>query len=322
MQRILVTGAAGFIGFHLARYLVDRGHRVTIVDNFCRGERDQLYQDLCREPRVEALELDLSDLGQLDRIGGSFDAIFHMAALNGTQNFYEAPWDVLWNSTVPTLNLLRRFVVDEARTAKFIYAGTSEVYAGAVDLFGWPVPTGEDVPAVIPDSRQPRWSYAVAKLHGEAAVAHSCRLRDVPFLIIRYHNAYGPRMGDKHVIPDFIARMLEGRFELYGATNTRSFCYIDDAVAATVALSEREEAFGRIINVGGSEELTMEELGHRILAVAGRSEHIQAHEAPPGSVARRSPKLDTAKSLIGNFETVDLKAGLDRTLRYYREQAS
>jgi nucleoside-diphosphate-sugar epimerase len=314
-MRALVTGAAGFIGYHTAARLLNRGDDVVLVDNFARGETDGLYRQLMRHPRATALALDLADPAAAQALPGDVDMVFHMAALNGTQNFYERPLDVLRCSTLPAFTLLERY--RNTGLSRFVYAGSGESYAATVTRFGWPVPTAEDVPLCIDDPFNPRWSYAISKMHGEVLTIQGCRQLGLPFTVVRYHNVYGPRMGDKHVVPDFLNRARDGVFALYGHADTRTMIYIDDAVAATIALAETPEAAGEVVNVGGTEEIGMAELGRRIMQVCGFTGDIVLHPSPRGSVARRAPDVSKLQRLTGLAETVTLEAGLARTASFY-----
>lgn len=314
-MKAMVTGAAGFLGYHLARRLLQRGDSVVMVDDFSRGAPDEAYRALCAHPRAVALGIDLADPAAVAALPVDVDVLFHLAALNGTQNFYEHPLAVLRNSTLPTFTLLER--LRGSRLRRFVYAGSSESYAGTVTLFGWPVPTAEDVPLTIGDVRNPRWSYAASKLHGEVLTALGCGELGLPFTILRYHNAYGPRMGDKHVLPDFLTRARDGILALHGHEETRSFLYVDDAVDATIALAECEAAAGEIVHVGSPREIAIADLARLAMRVAGLGGEIALHPAPAGSVRRRAPDIAKLRRLIGFAEKVSLEEGLARTAAYY-----
>jgi UDP-glucose 4-epimerase len=317
MQRILITGAAGFIGFALAHTLSGKPDcELFIVDNFIRGERDEDYNRLCALENVTAYDLDLTVPGSLGALPEDIDVIFHMAALNGTQNFYERPYDVVRCSTLPTFYLVERYA-HSAHLKRFVYAGSSEVYAGTVSTFQWPVPTDENVPMCIPDSRNIRWSYGASKLHGELLLHSAFAQHGLPHTIIRYHNVYGPRMGDKHVIPDFLRRMKAGTLALYGYNDTRSFIYIDDAVRATLLLAESPAAANQTVNVGSPKEIRILDLAHQIMALSGTEGDIQLHPSPSGSVPRRAPDTTKLTALVGFRENWTLQAGLEKTIDYY-----
>lgn len=312
----MVTGAAGFLGFYIARRLASsKDNHVVCVDNFIRGESDHLYEQLLLLPNVEHLTVDLNEQGAVRAMPRDIDVIFHMAALNGTQNFYERPFDVVKCCTLPTLNLIEHFGLSNIN--RFVYAGTSEAYASTVARFGWPVPTSEDVPLAFDDVFNPRWSYGASKMHGEIATINGCRHFSIPFTVIRFHNAYGPRMGDKHVVPDFYGRARRSIFELYGYEDTRSFIYAEDAARATIELARSADAEGQVVNVGGGDEVTIEYLGELMMRAAKLDGKITLFPSPQGSVKRRAPDLSKLRRLIGYVPSVDLEEGLLRTAEFY-----
>jgi nucleoside-diphosphate-sugar epimerase len=318
--KTLITGAAGFLGYHLARSLL--GRELLLVDNFSRGEPDESFRRLLERPGVDFLKLDLCDPRSGRALIGEFDVCYHLAALNGTNNFYSRPWDVLRNATLPTINLLES-IVRTGRCRRFVFAGSSEVYAGAILRLGWPVPTAEDAPLLVDDASNPRWSYAAGKLLGEVAVLNSCRDTPCDWSILRYHNIYGPRMGeDGHVIPDFLRRALRGSFHLYGPGQTRTFMYVDDAIYATVKLAEMPDAANQIVNVGDAVEIEIHALARDILRMLAM-EHCQidSRPAPAGSVARRAPDLQKLDQFLPDRPRTPITAGLLPTVAYYRERA-
>jgi len=318
MKKYLVTGAAGFIGYYLAKKLSeDQSNYVYCVDNFSRGENDNEYRDLVGKVNVEAIELDLSDKSSYSQLPLDVDYIFHMAAMNGTQNFYERPMDVLKFCTLPTIFLIEHYAPVSDKIKRFVFAGTSESYASTVTLFNWDVPTDEKVPLSVDDPSNVRWSYAASKIHGEVATYIASDHYKMPVTVLRFHNAYGPRMGDKHVVPDFLERAKNGVYELYGYENTRSFLYIDDVIEASLGIAFCEQAIGEIVNIGGELEVTMLELGQKMMEVCSMEGEITLHPAPAGSVLRRLPDVTKLKTLI-NFEAkTSLDKGLALTAEYY-----
>lgn len=316
-SRALVTGAAGFLGFHLARALASRpGFEVICVDNFVRGTADASWLELASKPNVHVVQMDLGAPANYISLPQDVDYVYHLAALNGTQNFYERPMDVLRSCTLPTMFLADHFK-GQRRLKRFLYAGTSEAYASTVTRFGWMVPTGEDVPLSIDDIFNPRWSYAASKMHGEVVCAQASRQFGYESTIIRYHNAYGPRMGDKHVVPDFFERMKRGEYVLHGFADTRSFIYVDDAVRATILLAETSAAAGQVVNVGSADEMTIHDLGRAMMATRGVEAPIELLPSPQGSVRRRAPSIDKLFRLTGFRAKISLEEGLAVTADYY-----
>lgn len=320
MQRVLVTGAAGFIGYHLAKRLADEGAHVICVDNMTRGEDDEHYGALTKRANVTRIDLDLTDQRAVhEGLPADVDQVFHMAALNGTQNFYERPFEVVRCCTLPTLFLLEKY--GPLKPERFVYAGTSEAYASTVTVFGWEVPTGENVPLSIADPANARWSYGGSKMHGEIAVQNAAKHYSLPFSIIRYHNVYGPRMGDKHVVPDFLIRAREGVLALYGHDDTRAFLYIDDAIDATLKVARAGACAGETVNIGAEREWVIKDMIAVLMDMAGLKGEVALHPSPAGSVKRRAPNVTKLHNLTDFRERWTIEDGLRETARFYLGQA-
>ena len=166
----------------------------------------------------------------------------------------EHPAEVIRTNALSTLHLLDWLV--DGGGSKVLFSSTSEAYAWTQHFHELPVPTPEDVPLSLTDLADPRSSYAGSKIFGELAVTHYCRAHGTPFAIVRYHNVYGPRMGNEHVIPELYERARSGEDPLtvYSVDHRRAFCYVSDAVAATVAAMREPAAEGWTINVGNDRE--------------------------------------------------------------------
>jgi nucleoside-diphosphate-sugar epimerase len=317
MNYYLVTGGAGFIGYWLTKKLAENPtNEVWVVDNNIKTTDTQSFENLITYTNVKFLKIDLS-LDNLDeklpKI--NFDIIYHLAAFNGTQNFYNRPFEVIFHSTLSTLNLLKWCEFN--KPGRFVFSSTSEAYAGGVSSGIINIPTSEKIPLLIDDITNPRWSYASAKLNGESAVISANVQYKINYTIIRYHNIYGPRMGVNHIIPDYLNRVNAGIFELYGSMNTRSFLFIDDAVNDTIELARSDKSKNEIVNIGSSEEITMKDLALEINKLLKINENLILFEAPAGSVNRRLPCLQKNNSILGTRERVSLENGLLKTIEYY-----
>lgn len=314
MEKVLITGGGGDIGYYLALRELELGKRVVIIDNFVRGKKDAALAELLKMPEISILEGDLKDQKFVDKIPADFDYVFHLAAMNGTANFYERPFTVLENCTLPAILLLRHLAKNK-KLKRYLYASSSEVYASSVKRFNWPVPTDETVPLCIDDPSNLRWSYGVSKLHGEITAFAAAAQFGIPISIVRFHNVYGPRMGDKHIIPDFIARAEKGVYELHGFEDIRAFVYVTDAVEACIKVVESPNTVNEIIHIGNDEPVTMLEVGKLILKLMGKeNEEIVCHPSPTGSVPKRTPCIDKLREKTGFSPRICLEEGLGRVL--------
>lgn len=318
MKNCLVTGAAGFLGFHISRFLLAKANRLTLCDNFSRGVRDQEFEELCRQKDVAFLELDLTDRGEFRKLKGTYDEVYHMAAINGTRFFYEKPDEVLRVNLLSTIHLLDWFAASGSK--RLLFPSSSEAYAGTISRQGGPFPTPETVPLSVPDVFNPRFSYAGSKIAGELLVVNYGRRFGFEFHIVRYHNIYGPRMGTEHVIPELIRRVLrrEDPLKIYGAKQRRAFCYVDDACQATVELMHRGVLAGEIVHVGNpSAEIAIGELAEKICQIAGWKPEFEIHPPPEGSVERRLPDIAKLEKGLSFKPKMGLTAGLAKTYEWF-----
>lgn len=318
-KRILITGGAGFIGYHLSNTLsIEPTNHVVIVDNFTRGTTDRDLQSLTKKSNVQLLSADLADKATYDKLGQGYDEIYHLAGIIGVKNVIDHPTRVLSINAIATLNLLDWCVNGGGN--KLIFSSTSEVYAWTQQFHPLPVPTPENVPVAITDHKNPRSSYAGSKIFCELAVTQYCQAHTIPFVIVRYHNVYGPRMGYDHVIPQIYQRACqkENPLSVYSAEHSRAFCFINDAVSASISAMSEKSAENQIINIGNDlEEITMGKLAKLILKKANiqaSTENIVNNNDP---ICRRCPDISQAKNLLGYTPQIDLDEGLEKTLTWY-----
>lgn len=318
-MKVLITGGAGFIGGHLAKLLLGAGYEIVLVDNFARGVEDPFLKELESDPRVELLAVDLLDRAKVLALGDDYDYIYHLAAIIGVQIVLSRPGDVLRKNMELLFNVLD-LAEKQRHLKRFVFTSTSEIYAGTLQFFEMAIPTPEDTPLTITPLEHPRTSYMLSKIYGEAILEQS----GIPFTIVRPHNFYGPRMGMSHVIPELLKKtyaMSDGdTLEVASVNHSRTFCYIDDAVAIMKALAESPDALGKAFNVGNeSPEVTIGEVADIVIETVGYDISIDPLPNTPGSPARRCPSMEKTRQCIGDRKTVPLRDGIKRTFDWYRD---
>jgi nucleoside-diphosphate-sugar epimerase len=322
-KKVLITGGAGFIGLHLSRSLSNQGYHVTILDNLDRGKADRDFKDLIKKKNVKFVKADITNPKTFHKLKGKFDYIYHLAALNGTDNFYKIPDRVIKVGVIGTLNILDWFV--KHKKGKLLFSSSSEAYSGGLNLLKdrFPIPTPEGVPLIVENPENVRWSYGASKILGEVSIhAYAKTHKMKNFTIIRYHNIYGPRMGFEHVIPQFIERIVkkENPFNIFGGQEARTFCYIDDGVKATQMVMESEKTNGQTVNIGRSDdEIKIIDLAKKLFKIVGVHPQINIKDAPEGSVKRRCPKVEKLKR-IGFTAEIPLLEGLRKTYEWYKDK--
>ncbi len=315
-MKILVTGGSGFIGAHLAKLALDRDNEVHICDNNVRGVKDVFIDSLINRG-AKFINCDLTREEEVQKLDKNYDTIFHLAAINGTENFYTFPYDVMKVTILSIMNLLNHF--DKEKT-KFVYSSSSETYSCTFKFRPDLIPTPETIELCIGDIFNPRYSYGGSKMAGELLVANYFSQHGLNFQIIRYNNVYGPRMGFKHVIPQFIKRAYfkEDPFDIFGSDQTRSFCYVDDAVEATFNLALNDTC--GIFNIGNDEEeMRIMSLAEKVVSAFGYTPEFNIISPPKGDVRRRCPDITKLREVINFVPKFDMDTGLEKTIEWYSD---
>lgn len=291
-MKILVTGASGLLGTEICRQLKQNiNNQVWAVDNHSRSSTI---------PPCDAwVKLDLLNKHNLNDLPQDFDQIYHYAAINGTKNFYERPNEVLVNNFVSDINVFEFAAKCETLT-KLVYASTSEIVSDD------PVsPTPEHVDIIVKNIHNARWSYRLAKIASENYLANS----RLPWVALRYFNIYGADSKAGHFIADQMAKIEQGIFEVTGSTETRSFCYIEDAVAATIHCANM--ALREVINIGTDAEITIPQAADVIAQALGKT-NAQWKMLPglPGSTATRRPNIDRLRAIMPAYQPRSFAEGM------------
>ncbi|WP_122642460.1 NAD-dependent epimerase/dehydratase family protein [Luxibacter massiliensis] len=317
-MKVLITGGAGFIGYHLTRELLDNGYQIVLVDNFSRGVQDNFLKELEENPLITFISADLMQEKDVMDLDKDFDYIYHLAAIIGVQNVLNHPYDVL-EKNVQLLFHMIHFAKQQNHLKRFIFASTSEIYAGTLQYYNMEIPTPESTPLTITPLEHPRTSYMLSKIYGEAVLQQS----GLPFTIIRPHNFYGPRMGMSHVIPELLKKAYfskeDQKLEVFSVEHKRTFCYISDAVTMIRMLAESEKGAGKAYNIGNEfPEVSIMEVAETVLKVTGKNIEIDSRPATPGSPSRRCPSMKKTAECIGYKGKVSLAEGIEKTFDWYK----
>jgi dTDP-glucose 4,6-dehydratase len=305
-MRVLVTGAAGFLGSHLTDALLAEGHSVIGADNLCTGSLKNL-EHLKKEPRFEFLQADISSAFDPGRV----DYVFNFASPASPVDYYRLGIETLMVGSAGTRNVLE---IAKKHGAKFLHASTSECYGD---------------PSVHPQTEE-YWGnvnpigirsvYDEAKRFSEALVTAYHRYHSVDTRLVRIFNTYGPRLqkDDGRVISNFMVQALKGEnLTVYGeGEQTRSFCYVTDEIAGILGLSRTNEHMP--VNVGNPIEWTILECAKAVIRVTGSRSEITYCPLPQDDPIQRQPDISKAKRLFGWEPKIDLETGLRLSLEYFR----
>jgi dTDP-glucose 4,6-dehydratase len=307
VNRILITGGAGFLGSHLCERFLAEGWEVICMDNLLTGDLANV-EHLFREQRFR---FEHRDVTEYLHVGGRLDAILHFASPASPIDYLELPIQTL---KVGSLGTHKALGLARAKNARFLLASTSECYGD---------------PQVHPQSESywgnvnpvgPRGVYDEAKRFAEAMTMGYHRFHGIRTRIIRIFNTYGPRMrlNDGRALPAFMSQALEGRpITVFGdGSQTRSFCYVDDLVEGIWRLLHSEEV--EPVNIGNPAEMTILEFAKAVVELCGSRSEISFEPLPEDDPKVRQPDITKAKEILGWEPKVDLQDGLQRTLEYFR----
>lgn len=297
---VLITGSAGFIGSHLADALLAQGHRVLGIDNLSTGRSDNI-RHLLTNPNFHFACASITHEVVLDRLASEADIIIHLAAAVGVKLVVEHPVHTIETNVMGTeavLQAARRY------GCRVLIASTSEVYGK-----GNKIPFSEEDDVLLGATSKSRWAYAASKMVDEFLGLAYKREYDLSVVLFRLFNTVGPRQTGRYgmVIPRFIGQALRGEpITVYGdGTQSRCFCDVSDVVKAITGLAQHPEAPGQLYNIGGTEEVRIQELAERIKVVTESSSEIihipytEAYADGFEDMQRRMPDTNRIQALLG-----------------------
>ena len=325
---VLVTGGCGFIGSHLAEALIDRGHRVAVIDDLSTGSLDNV-EHLAGKPAFSHTIGTIVDGPLLERLAADCDVIFHLAAAVGVELIIRDPVHVIETNILGTAAVLKA----AARHGAAVFlASSSEIYGK-----GENTPFEEDSDRLLGPTSRWRWSYATSKAVDEYLGLAYHRQLGLPVTVFRPFNTVGPRQTGHYgmVVPRFVQQALGGEeLTVYGdGSQTRTFCDVRDVVDALIGLMECAGAPGRVFNIGSPEEISVLDLARTVLRLVDEATvgtpsdpdsrlrlvpYDQAYEAGFEDMSRRAPALGRIREAIGWEPRITLETTLRDIIEYHR----
>lgn len=307
MKRILITGAAGFLGSHLCDRFIKEGYRVVGMDNLITGDMRNIEHLM----PLKEFEFYHHDVSKYVHVAGELDYILHFASPASPIDYLKIPIQTLKVGSLGTHNLLGLAL---SKKARMLIASTSEVYGDPLvhpqneDYWGNVNPIG------------PRGVYDEAKRFQEAITMAYHRFHGLETRIVRIFNTYGPRMrlNDGRALPAFLSQALRGEdLTVFGdGTQTRSFCYVDDLIEGIYRLLLSDYAYP--VNIGNPVEITIQQFAEEIIKLTGTSQKIIYHPLPQDDPKQRKPDITKAQEILGWSPKVSREEGLKRTYEYFQ----
>jgi UDP-glucose 4-epimerase len=312
-MKVLITGGAGFIGSHLSERLIQRGDRVSVLDNLSTGSLDNL-QRLRNSGSLEFTYGDILDASAVEKKVEQADVVVHLAAALGVKLILEKPVESIKTNVDGTA-----VVLDAAAKYKrpIVIASTSEVYGKSTKI-----PFCEEDDIVLGPSYKSRWSYAASKLLDEFLALSYWEEKGLPAIVVRFFNTVGPRQNARYgmVLPTFVQQALEDApITIHGdGKQSRCFCDVRDTVSAITRLVDAE-TYGQVVNIGSTQEITIEELAVLVRKRTGSNSRIsytpyeQAYRSGYEDMQRRVPSVEKLHRLTGFRPEITLPEIIDST---------
>ena len=307
MKKILITGAAGFLGSHLCDRFIKEGYKVIGMDNFITGDKKNISHLLSNS----SFEFVNHDVTEYIKIDGDLDYILHFASPASPIDYLKIPIQTLKVGSLGTHNLLG---LAKAKNARMLIASTSEVYGDPLVH-----PQTENYYGNV-NTIGPRGVYDEAKRFQESITMAYHRFHGVETRIVRIFNTYGPRMrlNDGRVIPAFMGQALRGEdLTVFGdGSQTRSFCYVDDQVEGIYRLLLSD--YAEPVNIGNPHEISISDFAEEIIKLTGTTQKVIYKDLPVNDPMQRKPDITLAKKLLGWEPKVDRAEGMKITFDYFK----
>ena len=321
-MKILITGGAGFIGSHLADRLVGMGEEVFAIDDLSTGTLKNV-EHLKRNQKFHLVVDTVLHEAVMNELVFKCDEIYHMAAVVGVKQIMNRPVETLETNVKGTEMVLR---LANRHKRKVLIASTSEVYGKVMDGNNCCV-LAEDTDRLMGSTSKRRWAYACSKALDEFLALAYFEEKKLPVIIARLFNTVGPRQTGQYgmVVPNFVQKALIGKpIIVYGdGTQSRSFTHVSDVVEAITGLMAKPNALGQIVNVGGTEEVTIKDLALMVKEMTGSTSEIEyipyERAYGPGyeDMRRRCPDIRKVERLIGFEPRIDLRGIIQSVIEYY-----
>ena len=321
-MRFLITGGAGFIGSHLAERLLDRGDRVVLLDNLSTGSMDNI-RHLKSFDRMEYHLDNIENRQLVAELVDDADAVIHLAAAVGVKLIVESPVRTIETN----VNGTQRILEAACKKRKLVLtASTSEVYGKNTN-----VPFHEDADLVLGPTTKGRWSYAASKALDEFLALSYWKEKQLPVIVVRLFNTVGPRQTGRYgmVLPNFVKAAIDNTpIAVYGdGKQSRCFCDVRDTVEALVRLIETDHSIGEVVNVGNTEEVSIEALARLVKQRTNSMSSIEfvpydkAYEPGFEDMMRRVPCVDKLETLTGFRPRIPLTEIIDRVAAFFQQKA-
>jgi len=314
-KNILISGGAGFVGFYLAKELFNN-NKITIIDNLSKiKKKDRQLKLLLKSKNIKFYKKELTDIDP-NKLSKNFDYIFDCAASVGVKKVIQNSFFSLKNNiniTLKTIEIAKK----QKKLTKIIFCSSSEVYDGGGKYYNVKYPTLENNPITMSDVFEKRTVYMASKILGEIMYINS----GLPYVINRFHNIYGPRMGYSHVIPEIIKKLYSSKkkIEIYSPNHSRAFCYYKDAIEIILKLAISKKSKNKIFNVGIQKpEISIKKLAGIISSITNNNKKILFKKDNHNSPKRRCPSMKETYKITGKIKCTTIEEGVLQTFNYFK----